>query len=98
MARVPIACTLSEDQADARLAEWQQFVDTRVQEVERAGAVARLRFEPSDEAVLAAANLARREKACCAFFEFRLTLLAENVWLEIEAPAAELLDGLVKFH
>jgi len=33
-----------------------------------------------------ATDLAQREKACCAFFEFRLLILASAVWLEVEIP------------
>ena len=36
------------------------------------------------------------ERKCCPFFEFRLVLYPEAVWLEVEAPgdAAAILDGL----
>ena len=69
----------------------------RVVEVARSEGSARLRLEAGDDGLLVAADLARREKACCPFFEFRLVLYPEAVWLEVEAPgdAAAILDGLV---
>jgi hypothetical protein len=55
-----------------------------------------LRLQDGDDAVLIATDLARQEKACCPFFEFRLVLLPEAVWLEVDAPddAASVLDEL----
>jgi hypothetical protein len=94
---IPVACTLSADDTTARFDEWQQFLIGDVVEIARTGTVARLRLKEGDGALLGAADLARREKACCAFFEFRLVLLPEAVWLEVEAPdeATPILDELV---
>ncbi|MGH9099160.1 MAG: hypothetical protein ACRDV8_02895 [Acidimicrobiales bacterium] len=95
--RVPIACSLAADDTGARVQEWPHLLDTWVVEVERNGRAAHLRLEDGDDAVLFATDLARREKACCAFFELRLVILAEALWLEIEAPdyATAILDALV---
>ena len=100
MARVPIACSLSAGSAGARVDEWRQFLNLRVVEITRSTRSARLRLEDSEDALLAATDLARREKACCSFFEFRLELRPEAVWLEVEAPgeAASILDGLVNLR
>jgi MerR family copper efflux transcriptional regulator len=97
VARVPIACTLSVDDAAARGKEWRRFVAGSAVDIERRGTSARLRLRDGDEALLGAADLARREKACCAFFEFRLTLLPEGIWLEVDGPAeaAPVLDQLL---
>lgn len=72
----------------------------RVVEIARSEGSVRLRLEDSDEALLLATDLARREKTCCAFFEFRLVPLPEAVWLEVEAPdeAAAILDELVNLR
>ena len=98
MSRVPIACTLSVDDAPARGEEWRRFVAGSVVDVERSGTSARLRLRDGDEALLVAADLARREKTCCAFFEFRLALLPEGIWLEVDGPAeaAPILDELLR--
>jgi MerR family transcriptional regulator, copper efflux regulator len=95
---VPIACALSADDASARGEEWRQFVASSVLDIERRGPSARLRLRDGDAALLLAADLARREKACCAFFEFRLALLPEGIWLEVDAPAeaAPILDELLR--
>jgi len=96
--RVPVACTLSADDASARGDEWRRFVASCVVEVERTETGARLRLHDDDDAVLIAADLARREKACCAFFDFRLALVPEGVWLEVDGPAeaAPVLDELLR--
>lgn len=98
MTRIPIACSLSVDDAASRVEEWQRFLADCVVEVERTGASGRLRLRDDDDAVLIATDLARREKACCAFFEFRLALLPEGVWLEVDGPpeAAPVLDELLR--
>ena len=73
----------------------------RVVEVTRSDGSVRLRLEDDDDdAVLLATDLARREKACCPFFEFRLVLFPDAVWLVIEAPdeAAMALDRLVELR
>jgi hypothetical protein len=95
VARVSIACSLSAGDASLRGVEWHRFLETRVVETRRSKAGVQLRLK-DDAAVLAAIDLARREKACCAFFDFRLELLPEAVWLEVRAPedAALILDAL----
>lgn len=99
MTRVAIACTLSAGDATARVAEWQGFLERDVAEIVRTPGSARLRLEDRDDAVLRATDLARREKGCCAFFDFRLVLLPDAVWLEVDAPdqAVPILDGLLDF-
>lgn len=100
VAQVPIACALSADDADARVAEWRRFLGTAVAEVERTGRSAWLRLHGDDATLLAAVDLARREKACCGFFELRVVPLPQAVWLEVEAleELASVLDGLVNLR
>jgi len=97
VARIPIACTLATDEMGERAAEWREFVTQNV--VARArptSNVARLRLRDGDEAALAAIDLARREKKCCAFFNFSIEPQPDATWLVIEAPdeAAALVDLL----
>jgi hypothetical protein len=95
--RVPIACTLTaEDQPD-RLEEWRTFLATHIDVAELAPTVARLKLRAGDEAVLVAADLALREKQCCAFFEFNIRLDGTGRWLTIAVPddAAAVLAELV---
>jgi len=93
---VPIACTLNAADRLDRGDEWRAFDREVVVERDRvAREQLRLRLDPGlDDAVPRAIDLARREKRCCAFFEFSLVILADAIWLEIAVPglAAEVLD------
>jgi hypothetical protein len=93
---IPIACTLSATERVDRGDEWRQFLTTNVVEVIRFDSAARLRLHHGNDVIVAAVNLARREMACCAFFEFALELEPDSVWLRVEAPpeAATVLDDL----
>jgi len=57
----------------------------------------RLRLRPDDETLAVAADLAAREKECCAFFSFTIEIEPDARWLRVEAPpdAQAVLDGLV---
>jgi hypothetical protein len=83
---LPIACTLSASEQAGRGDEWRTFLVENVVEVIRSDSSVRLRLADGDDVIVAAVNLARREKACCAFFDFELELLADEVWLRIGAP------------
>ena len=72
MNRIPIACNLTSADATDRSNEWQRFVADHVGGIERSETSARLHLNEGDAAVLAATDLARREKACCPFLDFRL--------------------------
>jgi hypothetical protein len=84
--RIPIACSLSTSDASERISEWRAFLEKDVVETDRTTALVRLRLTDEVDSVLSAIDLAQREKACCAFFEFRLAILSESVWLEISIP------------
>lgn len=87
MTKIPVACTLSAGGAVDRVGEWRAFLQASVEAVERQPTVARLLLRPGDDVVLGALDLARREKACCGFFDFRVVPLPESTWLEVEVPA-----------
>ncbi len=93
----PVACTLSQEDASSRLAEWHDFLHRAVDLSERpAEGRLRLRLEPPSENLLAAVDLARREKACCAFFEFSIEVRSDANWLVVTVPtdASASLDAL----
>jgi MerR family copper efflux transcriptional regulator len=96
--QIPIACTLSATEKTTRGDEWRQFLAANVTEAVRVENVVRMRLIDGDEVILRVVDLARREKDCCAFFEFRLELLPDEVWLEMAAPADawSLLDAFVE--
>jgi hypothetical protein len=95
--QIPIACTLTASEKTARGDEWQRFLATSVSKSIRTETSVRMRLIDGDDVILKAVDLARREKDCCAFFEFHLDVLPDAVWLEMAAPieAASLLDTLV---
>jgi hypothetical protein len=97
MTQIPIACTLSAADKRTRGDEWRQFLTDDVAEIVRFGTSARMRLNAGDHVILSAVDLARREKDCCAFFEFRLELLPDEVWLSVNVPddAVAILDSLV---
>ena len=95
--RIPIACTLTADDIGPRAEEWRAFMAGRVEATERSGLAVRLRLRADDETLAVAADLAAREKECCAFFSFAIEIEPEARWLRVEAPAnaQTVLDGLV---
>jgi hypothetical protein len=96
MTQIPIACTLTATEKVSRGGEWRQFLVDNVVEVVRSEASTRLHLVEGDHVTLIAVDLARREKACCAFFEFDLELLPDAIWLRVGVPpeAAAILDDL----
>ncbi|HTT59521.1 MAG TPA: hypothetical protein VMF33_05685 [Acidimicrobiales bacterium] len=86
MAKIPLACTLSPEDAAVRLDEWSEFVDTHVEATARTATMVRLRLRNDDVSILSAVDVARREKKCCGFFEFRLLIGDGELWLEVEIP------------
>jgi hypothetical protein len=95
--RIPIACTLTSESAGARVEEWRQFLDEWTGAAERAGDLClRVKLDASPEALAAAVDLARREKACCAFFAFSIEVEADASWLSVTVPP-EAADVLADF-
>ncbi len=84
MTKIPIACSLAPGDAAGRVAEWSEFLRVHVVETVRTPTDARFRLLDEDATTLAAVDLARREKQCCAFFEFRLVIQADDRWLVVE--------------
>jgi hypothetical protein len=85
--RVPIACTLTSDDASARIEEWRRFLNGPDVAGERMSCEQlRIRLGQSTEVLLVAVDLAEREKACCEFFQFSIELGPESRWLAIDVP------------
>jgi DNA-binding transcriptional MerR regulator len=83
--RPPVACTLSGDQIDGRVADWQTAVAGATSRETTADGT-RLRFDRKvDVAELAA--LMAAEQDCCRFFTFTLTVAVDEVLLDVAAPA-----------
>ena len=95
--RVPIACTLTVEEQPDRVDEWRAFLTTHVESAELAPTEARLKLRSGDAAFTTAADLALREKQCCAFFDFNLRLDTDGRWMTIGVPddAAPILADLL---
>ena len=91
---VPIACSLTADDAVARVAEWREFLAQSVVSARRDDGGLHLLLGPSDDVLVAAADLAAREKACCPFFSMSIQIEPAARTLTLDAPpdAAGVLD------
>jgi hypothetical protein len=93
--KVPIACTLTSEDAADRVEEWRSALLTTVTRIDRpvpTRAALRLVGKPAELATLV--NLAQREKACCEFFGFAFEVASDAVTLVVSVPddAVEVLD------
>jgi hypothetical protein len=98
--RIPIACTLTATDAESRVDEWREFLATSTTASERlSGHELRVRLAPAPDALAAAVDLAQREKACCAFFEFSIDVAADHLWLRVTVPpeTSRILDDFASF-
>jgi hypothetical protein len=96
-AEVPVACSLAADVARHRIEEWRIFFDRSVTEVRVVDeAHLHLGLDGSPETLMSAVDLAQREKACCAFFEFSIDVQADGYSLVIGVPT-EATDVLADF-
>lgn len=90
-----IACTLGPGLLGGRVAEWEAVVGRAVGRTSLDTGV-RLRFAPEEGLAAALAALAEAEHGCCAFFDFAVGIRADEVTLDVRAPAEArpLLDQL----
>jgi hypothetical protein len=99
--RIPIVCTLTATDAESRAGEWREFLATSTTASERlSGHQLRVRLASAPDALAAAVDLAQREKACCAFFEFSIDVAADQLWLRVTVPpeASSILDDLASLR
>ncbi len=87
MAKVPIACSLTANDATDRIGEWRRFFEEHAEAADRSDGQLRLRLRPTDDSLLAAADLSAREKACCGFFAFAIEICTDGRWLRIVVPS-----------
>ncbi|HXA73063.1 MAG TPA: hypothetical protein VNV83_02345 [Acidimicrobiales bacterium] len=85
-ASTPIACSLDSGSLADRVEEWRAMVATSVVRVEAEPAAVHLVLEPSDDALIAAAALAQREKQCCPFFDVAIDIGAQERTLSLRVP------------
>jgi hypothetical protein len=84
---VPIACRLSAVDARDQLDEWRALLATQAIETRRVSPT-ELQFRLRDDlaGLGAIVSLARREKACCPFFDFVVRIEPDAVSLAISVP------------
>jgi hypothetical protein len=85
--QVPIACTLTADATTERTEEWRAALRISVTAATRT-APGRVEFRLADGPIAAGrlVDLARREKACCAFFSFAVEIDAQGATMVVEVP------------
>jgi hypothetical protein len=82
----PIACSLDAGSFAQRIGEWQALVATSVDAVVSEPTAVHLALEPSAQALVAAVDLAQREKQCCPFFDVTVDIGAEQRTLSLRVP------------
>ena len=83
---IPIACTLDTESLAGRTDEWRQFVASSVVAVETDDTSVKLVLDETEDALVAAASLGAREKACCAFFDVSIEINADWRALRLSVP------------
>ena len=89
---VPIACTLTPTDLAGQARRWQQLLDRELTARAETGDGLRLRFRPEAEAELRA--LVVVETGCCPWASWIVTPGAEEVTLDVRAPA----EGVAVVH
>jgi anti-sigma-K factor RskA len=82
----PIACSLDAGSLADRVEEWRALVATLVVAVEAEPAAVHLVLESSETALVAAVELAQREKQCCPFFDVVIDIGVERRTLSLRVP------------
>jgi hypothetical protein len=82
----PLACALDAGSLAARVDEWRALVASSVVRVEAGPSSVRLVLRDSDAALVAAADLGAREKACCAFFDVSIEIQPDVRALLVTVP------------
>ncbi len=86
--RPAIVCDMSNapDTEEERLAEYRRLFAEALAGRERVGAGIRFRFHAEAGVEEWVRDLAAREKACCAFFDFTVTTEGAEVWWDGTVP------------
>ena len=82
----PIACTLSGEARQDRLAWIATLLRDALRGSERDDLTLRLRFAP--ETVQRVQEMVHKEQACCSFLTFEIDARPQEIWLTIRAPEA----------
>src|SRR5688572_12560468 len=84
-----IACDMTEapDTAQERMAEYDRLFTQALAGRDRTGSAVRLRFRADDGVEAWVRDLAAREKACCPFYDFGVSITDGQVWWDISLVA-----------
>jgi anti-sigma-K factor RskA len=82
----PVACSLDAGSLADRVEEWRALVATSVVAVEAEPTAVHLVLEPTEVALVAAVELAQREKQCCPFFDVAIAIEAQRRTLSLRVP------------
>ena len=85
-ADTPIACSLDAGSLAGRVEEWRAFVASSVIAVHAEPTAVDLVLAPSELALLAAVDLAQREKQCCPFYDVVIRIGAQQRTLSLRVP------------
>ena len=80
----PITCALTGIDFKDRLAWIEELTRDALRGYERAGLSLTLRY--AAHAKQRVEELVRKEQACCSFLSFKISELADELWLTIKAP------------
>jgi hypothetical protein len=83
---LPIACSLSETELPARLAEIRALGQDALLSARRVGPRAVLRFTSDPDIRARVEAIVAAESRCCAFLTMRISAEPDTVTLTIEAP------------
>lgn len=82
-----VACTLTPDDAAARVDEWRTLLGRSAAEGVRSDDRSlRIRLRSSPDDLVGAVDLAGRETACCGFFDFSIEIRSDSNWLIVRVP------------
>ena len=94
-APIPIACTLTAEQAGDRLGEVRALAEAALTALRREGTTLELRFAGAPGVEDAVSDLAGREAECCAFLDLAVRVEGDEVVLSVSGPpdAGPVLDA-----
>jgi hypothetical protein len=92
----PVACDMTHapDTPAERRAEYQRLFAAHLAGRDRISTGIRFRFRADPGLEAWVRDLADREKACCAFFDFTVTAVAQEIWWD----AGVIDDDLARQH
>ena len=89
MTELPVACSLTAGEAQARGAEFRELAARALTGRSRTERSLTLRFRPDPDVVAQVESLARRERECCPFLEIGVERGRDTVAVTLTAAPAD---------